>query len=114
LNSRVAYQDVAATNDLLKNGMLRVQINDEWILIANAAGTYYAVSDTCTHEDASLSLGALSDDCIRCPLHGSRFRLRDGKALDDPADVDLAVYAIEVKDGRILVAPCTKINIKSP
>ena len=113
MNSRAAYQDVAATKDILKGEMLRVKMDDNWVLVANVAGTYHAVSDTCTHEDASLYLGALSDDCIRCPLHGSRFRLLDGKAMDDPADVDLAVYAVEIKNGRIFIAPYPKITTKS-
>ena len=78
-------------------------------MIANISGTCLAVADTCTHEDASLYLGALIGDCVRCPLHGSRFCLRDGRVLDEPADTDLAVFSVRIENDRILVAQSTKL-----
>ena len=98
------YQNVAALSDLPPGERLRVRAHDAWILIANVDGACHAVADTCTHEDASLYLGALVGDCVRCPLHGSLFCLRDGRALDEPADTDLAVYPVRIEDDRILVA----------
>ncbi len=99
----VDLQDIGPNN--LKSGsMKRIELNSLCILIANIKGTLYAVQDTCTHEDASLSQGALEGDCVRCPLHGSRFCLTDGRAIDDPAEIDLAVYSVFTRDGRIFVS----------
>ena len=97
------YEDVGGAPDIAPGEMMRVTAHGNWILIADVDGTCYAVADTCTHEDASLSLGVLVGDCIRCPLHGSRFCLRDGSALDEPAEVDLTTYPVCIKDNRILV-----------
>lgn len=74
------------------------------ILIALAENKVYAVDDMCTHEDASLSKGSLHGDCIKCPLHGSRFRLSSGEALDEPAEDALNTYEVKVEGDKILVA----------
>ena len=99
----VNFQDIGP-NNLKPGSMKRIELNGLCILIANLNGALYAVQDTCTHEDASLYQGALEGDCVRCPLHGSRFCLTDGRAIDDPAEIDLAVYAVFIRDGRIFVS----------
>jgi 3-phenylpropionate/trans-cinnamate dioxygenase ferredoxin subunit len=99
----VNFQDIGP-NNLKPGSMKRIELNGLCILIANLNGALYAVQDTCTHEDASLSQGALEGDCVRCPLHGSRFCLINGQAIDDPAEIDLAVYSVFIRDGRIFVS----------
>ncbi|KAA3627151.1 MAG: non-heme iron oxygenase ferredoxin subunit [Proteobacteria bacterium] len=84
--------------------MKRVEAFGERILVANVDGVYYAASDTCTHEDASLSNGALKDDCtVACPLHGSRFDLKTGEALDEPAETPLVTYRADLIDGNLVL-----------
>ena len=97
------FQDIGP-NNLKPDAMKRIELNGLCILIANIQGALYAVQDTCTHEDASLYQGALEGDCVRCPLHGSRFCLTNGRAIDDPAEIDLAVYSVFTRDGRIFVS----------
>ena len=97
------WLDVGANADLEPGSMKRLNIGREPVLLANVDGTIVAVADTCTHEDASLSGGALDGVFIRCPLHGSRFCLLNGKAVDDPAEIDLATFPIKVEHGPILI-----------
>ena len=97
------WLDVGRDADLEPGSMKRLDIGREPVLLANVDGTIVAVADTCTHEDASLSGGALDGVFIRCPLHGSRFCLLNGKAVDDPAEIDLATFSIKVEHGRILI-----------
>lgn len=73
------------------------------LLVANVDGEFFASDDWCTHEDASLATGNLTGHRVKCPLHGSRFDLRDGKVLDDPAEEDLAIYPCQVDGDDILV-----------
>ena len=61
----VNFQDIGP-NNLKPGSMKRIELNGLCILIANLNGALYAVQDTCTHEDASLSQGALEGDCVRC------------------------------------------------
>lgn len=95
---------VAAEADVPAGSMHRIEHNGRFYLLANVEGTVYAVDDMCTHEDASLYKGSLHGDCVKCPLHGSRFRLATGEALDDPAEIALNTYAVKLEDGDILVA----------
>ena len=78
----------------IANETKRFFANGQYILIANIENQLYAVDDMCTHEDASLSLGALKELTISCSLHGSRFCLKSGVALDEPAELALNVYKI--------------------
>jgi nitrite reductase/ring-hydroxylating ferredoxin subunit len=98
-----SWIDAGRLDDLPPGSMRRIDGASQRVLIANVAGTPLAVADTCTHEDASLSMGVLDGETVRCPLHGSRFCLRDGRAMDEPAEVDLACFAVRVALGRLQV-----------
>ena len=98
------WVDIGAIEDLPLGTMKRYDLGQHRILVANVEGAPLAVADTCTHEDASLSTGALQGDKVKCPLHGSRFCLRDGRALDEPAEVDLERYLARFTDGRLEIA----------
>ncbi|MDX1431349.1 MAG: non-heme iron oxygenase ferredoxin subunit [Gammaproteobacteria bacterium] len=95
---------VAVHADELPPGrMTCVMLAGRRILVANVAGTFYATDDTCTHEDASLSSGSLKGELVKCPLHGSRFSLRTGEPMEDPAEEWLRCYPVSVRDGEVLV-----------
>lgn len=79
----------------------RVEHDGQGILLCRVQGSVYAVHDTCTHEDISLSLGALCEYRLRCPLHGSEFDIRTGEVLSEPADENLATYPVDVRDGWV-------------
>lgn len=88
--------------DQLKDGApQRVVHESHGILLCRVGDTVHAVQDTCTHEDVSLSLGALCEHRLRCPLHGSEFDIRTGRVLNEPADVDLKVFSVEIEDGWV-------------
>jgi nitrite reductase/ring-hydroxylating ferredoxin subunit len=66
-------------------------------------GRFCATDDTCTHEDASLSTGSLRGELVKCPLHGSRFNVCTGEALEEPAEQNLKTYPVRVEGDNILV-----------
>jgi nitrite reductase/ring-hydroxylating ferredoxin subunit len=94
----------AKADELAPGTMKRVELRGRRILLANVAGRICAVDDTCTHEDASLSTGVLKGELVKGPLHGSRFNVCTGKALEEPAEKDLGTYAVRLEGGRILIA----------
>lgn len=76
------------------------------IAVFKVAGEFYAIDDTCTHQDASLADGFVEDDCtVECPLHASCFDLRTGKPSGPPARVAVRTHAVMIEDGAIFVVP---------
>ena len=97
------FVKIARRGELMPGKMKRVDLDGRRILLANVDGHYCAADDTCTHEDASLSTGFLKGDIVKCPLHGSRFNLRTGAVLDDPAEQNLRTYPVRVDGDDILI-----------
>jgi 3-phenylpropionate/trans-cinnamate dioxygenase ferredoxin subunit len=93
----------ARAGDVPPGGMKRVDIGARRILLANVGGQFYAVDDTCTHEDASLSSGALRGEWVKCPLHGSRFNVRTGEVVEEPASERLATYPVRIEADEVWV-----------
>lgn len=98
------YIALAELADVPVGKMYRAEHAGAFYLLANIDGTVYAVDDMCSHEDASLFKGSLHGDCVKCPLHGSRFELKSGRALDEPAEDNINTYAVRLDGDTILVA----------
>ena len=77
--------------------------NDKKLLLANLKGKIHATDLICTHADADLSTGILSEEGVRCPLHLSVFNLDDGKPQNLPAETPLKVYNVKIDDDKIYV-----------
>lgn len=93
-----------ATVDALKPGKMQLCLVEGLsILLANIGGELYAVDAVCSHEDALLSNGALMDDCVKCPLHGSRFHLKTGQAMEEPATAPLRTYPLLVQANQVFL-----------
>ncbi len=71
------------------------------IAVFNADGDFYAVDDTCTHQDASLADGWLEGCLIECPLHAAAFDLRTGEPTCPPAKQALRTHRVTVADDYI-------------
>lgn len=73
------------------------------IAVVNVGGVIYAIDDTCTHQDASLSEGWLEGRFVECPLHAASFDLRTGKPTCLPAKRPERTYPVYVKDGEVYI-----------
>ena len=90
--------------DQVKEGQLFGFVHDDKkILLANLKGKIHATDLICTHADADLSTGFLSEEGVRCPLHLSVFNLVDGKPQNLPAEIPLKVYNTKIDDNEIYV-----------
>jgi 3-phenylpropionate/trans-cinnamate dioxygenase ferredoxin subunit len=81
----VSHKDYIAairTDELADGEMKQVELEDHKMLIAKVDGTFYASDAHCPHLHANLTKGALEGTVVVCPLHHSRFDLRDGHVLD--------------------------------
>ncbi|CAN5797284.1 non-heme iron oxygenase ferredoxin subunit [soil metagenome] len=92
---------VGTVNDLPAGTMQMVQVDGADILVVNNEGKFHAMQGICSHEYFELDKGFLTGDSITCALHLSRFDLETGEALDPPAELPLAIYAVALEDGQI-------------
>lgn len=84
------------------------KVNNEEVAIFNIDGKLYATQNKCTHMGGPLCEGAIWNDTVSCPWHGSEFNVRTGEVLQGPAEVSLKVYDVEVDDGMVHVLPRSK------
>lgn len=99
------YVDVVAAADLAHGALRPFDVAGHKLLICRAGDEYFAIENKCSHTGALLTRGRLRGDCIVCPVHGARFRLRDGKHLTPPASSGLRTFAARVIEGRVQVLP---------
>jgi 3-phenylpropionate/trans-cinnamate dioxygenase ferredoxin subunit len=82
---------------------VRIEKNGESICVARIGDEVFAIDDTCSHSDASLSEGEISDFKIECWLHGAEFDLRTGQALTPPAVSPVKTYQVSVDGDSVTV-----------
>ena len=97
------FVKVAAVGEIAPGRAKRIEVGEEAIAVFNVDGEYYAIGDTCSHEEASLSEGDVSGDCVECPLHGAEFDITTGKNLTLPAVSPVPSYPVKLEGDAILV-----------
>jgi 3-phenylpropionate/trans-cinnamate dioxygenase ferredoxin subunit len=82
---------------------LRLETSPPIAVFHTEDGELFAVDDTCTHQDASLADGWVEGCEVECPLHASRFNLRNGAVDAPPAKLPIRVHQVVVLGGQIMV-----------
>ena len=99
------FVKVATVADVPPGTARQVEVDGRKVAVVNVRGTIYAIDDTCTHEEESLSDGPVVGELIVCPKHGSRFHLPTGRVMSLPAVRPVNTYAVKVEGDDILVSP---------
>ena len=86
-----------------ENKLYRVTAAGVAVVLLRQGTQLYAISATCPHAGGPLDEGTLTGDVVQCPWHGSRFCIRDGRALTGPTTVNAPRYDIRVRDGQVEV-----------
>ena len=95
---------VAKIDELDVDTMKQVVVDGEVVCLAHAEdGSFYAIADTCTHEEYSLSEGELWGLDVECPAHGSRFNLRTGAVAGLPAVIPARTYPVTLEGDDVFV-----------
>jgi len=94
---------LCAVGDVPVGGIHRVEFDGESLALVRVGDEIFAVSDTCSHDDVSLSDGDVDGHVIECWLHGSRFDVRTGKALCLPARKSLPTYDLTIDGDDVYV-----------
>lgn len=94
---------VCGTSDLKRGDMLDFDYKEKKILLANFNGKVYATDRICTHADADLATGILTEEGVTCPLHLSTFNLATGIPQNLPAEIPLKIYNVKIEQNEIYV-----------
>jgi len=94
----------ACSIDNLGQGeMFSFEHDEKKLLLTNMNGKIFATDRICTHAEADLANGILTENGLTCPLHLSVFNLEDGKPQNLPAENPLQTYRIKIEDNNILI-----------
>ena len=94
---------VCAFDQLAPNSAARFEVEGRPVAVVRCGDDVYAIGDTCSHAEVSLSEGELWCDAkeIECWKHGSTFSLITGDPQTLPATQPVPVYVARVVDGMI-------------
>ncbi len=107
------FEEVASVSEVPEGTTLqRVRSGGDAVCLVRFNGEISALSDICTHQHFSMSLGdVLGDGTLQCAWHGARYDCRTGEVKQDPATSPLPVFQVRLEGDKILVGPrCKRID----
>lgn len=102
--SEKAYHPVATLDELPVGGRKVVTVAGKEVLLCHSGERIFAVSNLCSHADERLDCGRMRGGWIACPVHGARFDLETGEAMNPPATLPIATYEVRVTGEQVEVA----------
>jgi 3-phenylpropionate/trans-cinnamate dioxygenase ferredoxin subunit len=90
-------------NTLVEGKPVKIMVDKTAVCLVKIKDEVFAVEDTCSHADASLSEGELNGYRIECWLHGAEFDLRTGEAVVPPAVAPLKRFIVERNSDQLLI-----------
>ncbi|WP_028808106.1 Rieske (2Fe-2S) protein [Streptomyces canus] len=99
---RDRWHRIGALDDFPPGRPVRRSVDDVPVVVVRETdGSIHALADRCSHLAGPLSEGTVSDGCVRCPWHGSVFRLSDGLNVRGPAVAPQPAFDARVTDGQV-------------
>ncbi|MBI4932295.1 MAG: non-heme iron oxygenase ferredoxin subunit [Actinobacteria bacterium] len=94
---------VCELSDLAPGSATRFDVNGRAVAVVRIGDDVYAIGDTCSHADVSLSEGEVwcDEKELECWKHGSTFSLVTGRPSTLPATQPVPVYVATVVDGTV-------------
>ena len=96
---------VAKFSELESGTPHKVMVDGVPVAVVRIEDEVFAIADTCSHADISLSLGMVWCETkqIECIKHGSAFNLVTGQPDTFPATQPVAVYSAKVVNDEVIV-----------
>ncbi len=88
---------------LVEGKPVAIDVDGVAVCVARVGDEVFAVADTCTHSEASLSEGEITGTKIECWLHGAEFDLRTGHALTPPATESLKSFKVNRNGNQLTI-----------
>lgn len=96
--------DIGPISDFTEGSMKAITVQGKKIAVTCVSGEYFAVDDTCSHDNCSFSAeGFIDHTTIICGCHGAQFDVTTGKVLSLPATQDVRSYPVMKENDRLLI-----------
>ncbi len=115
MDANSEFETVASLSDLAEGALVqRVRSSGDAVCLVRFQNQISALSDICTHQHFSMSLGdLLHDGTLQCAWHGARYDCRTGEVKQAPAPSPLPVFEVRLEGDQILVGPrCKRVDGK--
>jgi nitrite reductase/ring-hydroxylating ferredoxin subunit len=89
------FVKVACVGDIEPGTGKTVNLGGTPVALFNVDGQYFAIHNTCPHEDGPLGEGTLCASAVTCPIHAYEFDVTSGECLTEP------VYRVEQFEVRV-------------
>jgi nitrite reductase/ring-hydroxylating ferredoxin subunit/uncharacterized membrane protein len=97
------WTDLIAADELAEGRPVGADVEGARLLLVRDGGEVRALDARCTHRGGPLDEGEISEGCVTCPWHGSRFDLATGDVVRGPAAHPQPTYDVRIVDGRVEV-----------
>jgi nitrite reductase/ring-hydroxylating ferredoxin subunit len=98
---------ILAGDDLVAGRPTKVTLEGLDLFVYRGGEHLYALANRCSHMGGPLHRGVIGhvgeEPTVTCPLHGSLFRLADGRVLRGPAARAQQVFEVRERDGVVEV-----------
>ncbi|WP_069174076.1 Rieske 2Fe-2S domain-containing protein [Streptomyces griseus] len=95
------WHEIGPVADLPVGEAVRRNVGTLPVVVVRESGEQvHVLADTCSHQGGPLSEGEVVDGCVRCPWHGSAFRLSDGWNVQGPATAPQPSFETRIIAGR--------------
>ena len=81
-----------------------VEAGGDSILLCHTQDRIFAVINRCSHAEEPLACGRMKAGWIACPVHGARFDLETGEAMNAPAKDPIRTYPVRITGEMIEIA----------
>ena len=96
---------IGKTSDFAPGSATKVVVNGINVAVVRIGDDFYAINDTCSHGNVSLSEGVVVAETkeLECVKHGSAFNLETGCPNTLPATQPVTVYSVTVKGDEVFI-----------
>jgi nitrite reductase/ring-hydroxylating ferredoxin subunit len=105
------WTPVISADDLPEGKPVQVSTGDGEVLLYLKGEQVWAVGNRCTHQGAQLHRGRVSgpdaQPVVTCPIHGSMFRLTDGRVMRGPASIAVPAFEVRLNGEMVEIRPRT-------
>jgi 3-phenylpropionate/trans-cinnamate dioxygenase ferredoxin subunit len=101
----MTFTPLIARDELVEGRAQQVRLDGRVLAVVLLGSDVYVLSDRCSHEEFSLSLGEVDvdDKTIECERHGALFSLETGAPVTFPATQPVEAYATRQVNGFVEV-----------